>query len=83
MPSPLIAELEHAELTPPPSLAWCDSQRESSPKVKIRKQDPGKPFTGRSAPGGTALFRELAQCPFYAYARRRLAWRNLLILGLG
>ena len=83
MPSPLIAELEQAELTPPPSLAWCDSQRESSPKVKIRKQDPGKPFTGRSAPGGTALFRELAQCPFYAYARRRLGLEEFVDPGFG
>lgn len=83
LPSPLIAGLEEIPLTPPPSLAWCDTQRKHLPGVMGRNQDPGRPFTGRSAPGGTALFRELAKCPFYAYARRRLGLEEFADPGPG
>ncbi len=72
-PSPLLhsyPETEAAALGVVPPPRWEERIREKA-RLELLERDEAPPLSGR-VPGGTALFRHQANCPFRAFAEERL-----------
>jgi len=78
-PSPLISPYPRAEMDPAQqgARAWEEVVRQAGVRESLADDlGPGLPEAA-PAPGGTALFRDQAACPFRAFAVHRLGARPL------
>ena len=78
-PSPLIADLpvlnqEDLRLWSVPT--WRDDVHRSA-RLTVLEQDPAPPIENEEVPGGSAVFKLQAACPFRAFAELRLGARPL------
>jgi probable DNA repair protein len=83
-PSPLLAAASwQAQTGGTPSNDWIARMRRSTPMQELTDENgPPVAMDGRQ-PGGASLFKDMAACPFRAFAKHRLGARPLEETDLG
>ncbi len=76
MPSPLVAEGSWLGADIPNTDSWMARIRAESVLEQITDES-GPELVGIASTGGSALFKDMAACPFRAFARHRLSARPM------
>jgi ATP-dependent helicase/nuclease subunit B len=70
-PSPVVAEDSWLRADTPDTDSWIARMRAES-VLETTADESGPELVGSSSPGGSSLFKDMAACPFRAFANHRL-----------